>query len=172
MKIGKQEIDNNLIFLLLALLVAYYSFRQLKKGVLSVFGSNPDDVAKGEELERDLELNGYSPLTPQYYIEVLKTYGTDRAGMQKIIEKIPFAKIIKIAKDIDKLLFVPYVSDDRENKIMGLIDSLSTKYHVSYLASVYPKYAKGSPLEADLKKYIDAGDLNWLLKKIAKKPRK
>jgi hypothetical protein len=172
MKIGKTEVDNNLIFLLLALLVAYFIFRQLKTGVLSIFGSNPDDVAEGEVLEKLVELKGYSPLTPQYSTEILKTYGTDAVGMKKLIAKTPYLKIQQIALDINNYLHTLYVTDEIENKVMGLIDTLPTQFQVSVLAYLYPKYAKGAILESDLKKYIDAGDLNKLLKKIIKKPVK
>ena len=170
MKIGKTEIDNNLILLLVALLVAYFIFKKIKSGVGSIFGANPDDVEKANELEIKSEINNYSPLTYQFSKNIFDkaTYAERKA----LIKKGQWTQAQNVAKKVDDLLSGVYVSDEDANRVIGLIDTFITKYNVSIFAELYPKYARGANLEADMKKYLDADELAELFKRINKKPIK
>jgi hypothetical protein len=170
MKIGKQEIDNNLIFLLLGLFLTYKLVNKISSGVSTIFGGNPEDKEKGEKLEKEIELAGYSPLAPQYHKNILKKLSDKEVRF--LISKTPWGMHPKIAREILDLLTGFYISDDDANKIIRLIDTFETRYFVSQFADLYPKYAKGNDLEADIKKYLDADEIAELFKRINKKPIK
>lgn len=170
MKIGKTEIDNNLILLLVALLVAYFIFKQIKSGVGTIFGANPDDVEKAKELEVKSEIDNYSPLTPQFSKNIFNK--ATPAERTVLIKKGQWTQAQNVAKKVDQLLTGFYISDEDANKIIGLIDTFISKYNISIFAELYPKYARGANLEADMKKYLDADELAELFRRINKKPIK
>lgn len=170
MKIGKTEIDNNLILLLVVLLVAYFIFKKIKSGVGTIFGANPDDVEQAKELEVKSEIDKYSPLTYQFSKNIFdKATYKERIALNK---KGQWTQAQNVAKKVDDLLSGIYVSDEDANRVIGLIDTFITKYNVSIFAQLYPKYARGANLEADMKKYLDADELAELFKRINKKPIK
>ena len=149
MKIGKTEIDNNLILLLVALLVSYFIFKKIKSGVGTIFGLNPDDVQQAKEEEEKNEIDGYSPLTPQFSKNIFnKATPGERTAL---IKKGQWTQAQNVAKKVDKLLTGFYISDEDANKIIGLIDTFITKYNISIFAELYPKYARDANLEADMK---------------------
>ena len=154
----------------MALLGAYFIFKQIKSGVGTIFGANPDDVEKANELEVKSEINNYSPLAPQFSKNIFDkaTYAERKA----LIKKGQWTQAQNVAKKVDDLLSGIYVSDEDANKIIGLIDTFITKYNVSIFAELYPKYARGANLESDMKKYLDADELSELFKRINKKPIK
>ena len=170
MKIGKTEIDNNLILILVALLVAYFIFKQIKSGVSTFFGANPDDVEQAKELEVKSEVQGYSPLSPYYSKNIFEKVSSSER--YELVKKTQFTQSQAVAKKVDKLLTGFYISDEDANKIIGLIDTFKSRYNVSAFAALYPKYTKGADLEADMKKYLDADELAELFKRINKKPIK
>ena len=170
MKIGKQEIDNNLIFLLLGLFLAYKIVGKISSGVSTIFGANPEDKEKADQIEKEIEVAGYSPLAPQYNKNIfLKVSDKER---KILIAKTQFRIHEKTAKEITNLLTGFYVTDEDANKIIRLIDTFSSRYNVSLFASLYPKYANGADLEADIKKYFDSDEQAELYKRINKKPIK
>lgn len=167
MKIGKQEIDNNLIFLLLGLFLSYKIVGKISSGVSTILGSNPEDKERADKLEKELEVSGYSPLAPQYSKNIfLKVSDKER---KILIAKTQWQQHEKTAKQITNLLTGFYVSDEDANQIIRLIDSFTTRYNVSLFSSLYPKYAKGADLEADVKKYLDSDEQAELYKRINKK---
>ena len=170
MNIGKTEVDNNLIFLIVALLVAYFIFKQVKSGVATIFGANPEDQEQAEEREKKSEVGGYSPLTPQYSKNIFNQ--STPAERSALIKKTEFTQSQVAAKKINNLLTGFYVSDEDANKIIGLIDNFKTRYNVSAFAELYPKYTNGANLESDVKKYLDSDEVAELFKRINKKPIK
>ena len=86
-----------------------------------------------------------------------------------LIKKTQFKIHKNLAEQITKYLTGLYVSDEDANKIIGLIDTLKTRYNISAFSELYPKYAKGSNLEADIKKYLDSDEVAELFKRIKKK---
>lgn len=170
MKIGKTEVDNNLIFLIVALLVAYFIFKQVKSGVATIFGANPGDQELAEEREEKSEIEKYSPLAPQYSKNIFNK--ATPAQRSALIKKTEFTQSHIAAKKINNLLTGFYVSDEDANKIIGLIDGFKTRYNISSFAELYPKYANGANLEADIKKYLDSDEVAELFKRINKKPIK
>lgn len=167
MKIGNKEIDNNLIFLLLGLFLFYRIVTKISTGVSTLFGANPDDQAKADEIEKEIEVNKYSPLAPQYSKTIFEKATAKERSI--LIKKTQFGIHKNIAEQITKYLTGIYVSDEDANKIIGLIDTLKTRYNVSAFSELYPKYAKGSNLEADIKKYLDSDEVAELFKRINKK---
>lgn len=174
MKIGKTDVDNNLIFAIIALIVAYIIINKITSGISSgvstLLGENPEDKENREKEEKKSEIANYSPLAPQYHGSVLKAKKFTGKQTADYIRKISYTNLYNRAKAIDKQLHGIYISDEDANKIIRLLDELPNRFQISYLAGIYPKVAGGANLESDIQKYLDEDEKAELFKRINKKP--
>lgn len=174
MKIGKTEVDNNLIIGFAAVIIAYLLLSKLFSGIKSGYGTligeNPKDKETRIEEEQKGEVKNYSVLTPQYGGHVLASKKWTKAQILAYLKKVSYTNLFNRAKAIDKILHTLYVSDEDANKIINLIDQLPTRFQISFMADIYPKATGGSNLEADIQKYLDEDEKAELFKRINKKP--
>ena len=174
MRIGKQEVDNNLIIGLAAVIIAYLLLSKLFSGIKTGFGTligeNPKDKETRIEEEQKGEVKNYSVLTPQYGGYVLKSKKLSKAQIAAYLKKVPYTNLKNRAKAINEILHTVWVSDEDANKIINLIDQLPTRFQISYMADIYPSVSKGANLEADIQKYLDEDEKALLFKRINKKP--
>ena len=172
MKIGKTEVDNNLIFAIVALIVAYIIINKITSGISSgvstLLGENPKDKEKAEVEEIKSEIGNYSPLSIQYAKNLYEK--SDAKTRLILVKKGQWSQAQVSASRIDDILHTLYVTDEDANKIISLIDGMNSKYNVSNLANQYNKITKGANLELDMKKYLDQDEIAELFKRINKKP--
>lgn len=174
MKIGKTEVDNNLVFALLALIVAYFLINKIgsgiSTGVSTLLGENPEDKENREKEEKKSEIANYSPLSPQFSGYALKKKKWSQKQIKAYLAKINIGGLTSTAKAIDKNLHAIYITDEIANKIISLIDALPTQQQISYMALLYPRATGGANLESDIQKYLDEDEKAELFKRINKKP--
>jgi hypothetical protein len=174
MKIGKTEVDNNLIIGFAAVIIAYLLLSKLFSGIKSGYGTligeNPKDKETRIEEEQKGEVKNYSVLTPQYSGYVLRSKKWSKDQILAYLKKVPYTNLRNRAKAIDEILHTLWVSDEDANKIINIIDQIPTRFQISYMANIYPTVAGGSNLESDIQKYLDEDEKAELFKRINKKP--
>ena len=156
MKIGKQEIDTNLIILLAALGVGYVLYNK-------IFGKDKDESTIDDLDEPISSILDF----PTYAKKMGAKYGAKKFASAVIAGGSE--KIRKAAEVLDDVLDEYYITDQQEGAAIAALNSMSNKAQISFLSKVYfDKYKRS--LQQDLINGLDDEPLARAYKVINNKP--